>query len=958
MNQVKYALGYGRAISQTNLLKWFLVIAMILFSLFTVNAQQKGQHKIVGKVFQTVEKTKTAPLDLATVAIPDYAIGSYTDYDGDFALYNVPAGKVRLTVKYLGKVDIDTIIDVTRDLRLEFIMQDENFQLVNVVVTAENSKAGQSTSSKISRNAIDHLQATSLADIMSLLPGGLTQNQDLTYNKQANLRNINANTGGKQEFSAMNSFGTSIIKDGAPVSNNANLGTLNSAAIGATTSPLGGTNPFGGIDLRTISTDNIESVEIIRGIPSVQYGDLTAGAIIINSKAGREPLRVNVKANPNTYQFSAGSGFSLGKRKGALNINADYANNTSSIVQSYRIFERSNAKVLYSNKFLDNKLSSNTSLDLVYSRSRLKQNPDDAKYENESKGDNIGGTFNTNGIYQLNAGPLSNIIYVGSVSYTSKKGYDSGYTNSGIMSYSSTVIDGTVLSNRPSQHLNDKDGNPITNFTEADRYNSATMLPSRYKKRYDIEGKEISAYGKLAANFFQQIGRTNHKILVGAEFRTDGNEGKGKYFNANAVPGSGTKEISLRPRSYKDIPYVNQFSLFAQENLNYTVAERQLNITGGIRYDKFSSVSQVFSPRINASFEILPSTLTVRGGYGVTAKAPSMLFLRPEQAYFEYINLNELSNEVIPEADRLLITTTRVFDTENKNLKVAKNKKAEIGFDLKLGQALLYVTAFTEEMKNGYDLSTSLDTYRLIDYTEYKREGDDIVVKGVNPVFASYYTPTNNKVSKSKGLEFDLNLGRINAIRTSFSLNGMWIRSQSYDNDYTFYNPSSASGVQSSSHIAMYDKEMEKYNNERISTNLRVTHNIPEIGFVVTLTGQTIWKEADWYNFKNDVIPVKYISRYDGLVHDFDPAKANDPEFRPLLRSVNESYYIKESYGPLFSFNINVTKELGDYMRVSFFANNMFRSSPSIKSKRTVDGYIQSVPINKFFFGLELSVKI
>ena len=49
-----------------------------------------------------------------------------------------------------------------------------------------------------------------------------------------------------------------------------------------------------------------------------------------------------------------------------------------------------------------------------------------------------------------------------------------------------------------------------------------------------------------------------------------------------------------------------------------------------------------------------------QGGYGIAAKMPSLLYLYPENAYFEYININELANENIPESQRLFMTTTEV----------------------------------------------------------------------------------------------------------------------------------------------------------------------------------------------------------------------------------------------------------------------------------------------------------
>ena len=117
----------------------------------------------------------------------------------------------------------------------------------------------------------------------------------------------------------MNAMGTAIIRDGAPISNNANLSAMSPTVLSGTETPAslaGGASPAGGTDVRSISTENIESIQIVRGIPSVEYGDLTSGAVIINTKAGREPLRVKAKANPNIYQVSMGTGFELGKKKG------------------------------------------------------------------------------------------------------------------------------------------------------------------------------------------------------------------------------------------------------------------------------------------------------------------------------------------------------------------------------------------------------------------------------------------------------------------------------------------------------------------------------------------------------------------------------------------------------------------------------------------------------------------
>lgn len=81
-----------------------------------------------------------------------------------------------MQIQYLGKVSIDTLINVNKDLVLNFTMRNEDFKLKEVTVTATNSRSGKSTSSHISRSAMDHMQATSLYDVMSLMPGGISQN--------------------------------------------------------------------------------------------------------------------------------------------------------------------------------------------------------------------------------------------------------------------------------------------------------------------------------------------------------------------------------------------------------------------------------------------------------------------------------------------------------------------------------------------------------------------------------------------------------------------------------------------------------------------------------------------------------------------------------------------------------------------------------------------------------------
>ena len=937
----------------------YLSLLLCLATIFPLHAQSR-KVTISGKIHEFSEKGKRIPLGYATLYFPDYGMGATSDDNGHYSVSNLPTGKARIQVQFVGKLPIDTLVNVHHDLTLDFTLKNEDFKLEEVVVTATNSQAGKSTASNISRQAMDHLQATSLNDLLALMPGGLSQNSDLSSSQQINIRQISGNSSGEQ---ALNALGTAIIRDGAPVSNNSNLSAMSPTVSGGASALGGGASPSGGVDVRSISTENIESVEIIRGIPSVEYGDLTSGAVIVNTKAGREPLRVKAKANPNVYQVSMGTGYELGKDKGALNVSADYAYNTSDPKATYQHYQRATGKVMYSNAFFNHKLRSNTSLDFIYGKDTRDRNPDDESTQTTSEGQDVGFRLNTNGIWSINKGWLQTVRYVLSGSYTDKQSFYETAYGSASAPYSMTTTDGAILSNFAGQHIFDAEGNQITNFGSEDAKHYAVFLPSSYIGHYEIDSREVNAFAKLTTTLFKQSGNVNNRILLGADFKTDGNVGKGKTFDPTAPPlrSNSNKNSSYRPRPYKDIPFIHQFGLFAEENFTWSIGERDLRMQAGVRFDHASKVGSTWSPRFNASFDLIPRALTLSGGYGITAKMPTLLYLYPEKAYFEYVNINELANESISENERLFMTTTKVYDTENRNLKVAKNHKAEIGLRLNVGKVSASVTAFQERLKNGYSLDYTFDTFNTFMYNEYTRNANgDLILASSLPVLNSFYTPTNHLNVETQGLEFDINVGRIEAIRTAFQLNGAWMRTKSWNDSYHFYD-NSGTAASSRKPVAIYEAGTSKSYRQQFATTLRATHNLPQIGFVVTLTAQTVWNQANWKTFGNDTIPVGYISLEnevtmfpEGKYTSTEQVKADGLDY--LLQNPNHSQAIKESYSPYFCFNMNVTKEISDMLRVSFFANNMFRSYPRMESNRNPGTYTQMN--NRFFFGLELSLTL
>ncbi len=923
-----------------------------------ISGRKNSKYSLTGTVY--VNQKGWEPLSYANILLPQTSTGTMSDANGRFELRNLPEGAVNIVISSLGMVTIDTTLVVYKNMdNVKFYMQENNFALKEVIVTATGNKVGQATSSSIGRTAMDHLQATSLSDILQLLPGGITRNQDLNFSSQVNIRSLSSGN----EAENMNGLGSVIIKDGAPLSNNSNLQALNPTLNGGTSSLGGLSSPAGGLDLRSISMDNVESVEVIRGIPSVQYGDLTSGAVIIHSKAGHEPYKINVKTNPNIIQTSVSKGYALGLKKGNLNIGADYARNILKPTESYAYYQRVTAQALYSNAFFNNRLRSNTSLDFTLGENRRKKNPDDERLQIASNGKEVGFRLNSNGSLNMDWGWLKNIRYTLSGNYTSKKSHYETLVGNANYPYSMTTTDGAVLSNKAGVDVYDINGNKVTNIPAGEENLYANYLPADYLTKYDIDGKEINTFAQVLANLVKESGPLENRINLGVSFKSDGNVGKGKTFDPATPPARSTAiyNATSRPRAYKDIPFVNQLSAFAEENFSYDFGRRELRLQAGVRYDNILGFRDIITPRANITFDIIPSLLILRGGYGITAKAPTVMYMHPENAYFEYVNINTIASSDTPAPQKMLVTTTRTFDTKNNNLKIATNKKAEVGVDLLLGKkARLSVTAFKERMNNGYYMNSVYVPVTYQTYTTGTLPTDGVsfpalIANKEYAVLSQYSSVGNNLTLNTDGVEFDFNSGRIDPIRTTFSLSGAWMKSQSYNNGYTYYSANIVDPAQAP-HIGVYEKGMQKRNEERISTSLRITHNIPRLRMAVTLTTQVIWKDADWYKFGNDSIPMKYINKNDGQMYDFNPADKDKAEFSSIMRQVQTKDYIKESMPPLLSMNINISKEIGDNMRLSFFANNMFSSHPLYAKKRAPGTYIRR---NEYlFFGAELSITL
>ena len=886
-------------------------------------------------------KESGEPLAGVVVGFPDCGIYAASETDGGAVLKGVPEGMWKFSAQMIGMLDYEAEVKVSAGMSpVCVVMVESSFRLDDVVVTARSGAVGASTASSIPRTAIDHLQATSLSDIMELLPGQLSSNPSLTSASKATIRQVGTD--------AMNSLGTSIIVNGAPVSNNANLQVGNTATSGTLTSGYSST-AGSGVDLRQISVDNVESVDVIRGIPSVEYGDLTSGVIIVNPKAGEYPFRIRTKINPTLTQASVSKGFALGKKGGALSADFDYASSLADERRPYQQYRRITANLLYSKTFAE-KLRTTTGFGFYSDLDAQKLDPTDVKYQRKRSAENMGFKFNTNINWQADLSFLKSLKFNLSANYAEQTGYTQEIKGNFGYMVTSAMTDGTVAAN-VSGPVYDNLGNKLTNTDTPGHEASTNILPYEFLTQMTTYGKPLNVFAKAVANMFTEFWGIGNRIIGGVEWKTDVNFGQGKVFDPLMPPSSG-----LRMRPYTDIPALNQFSLYAEDNISKTLWNRDLKVQLGLRFDLVqpgrSEMMNALSPRVNASFEIVPKMLKLRGGWGITAKAPPLVYLYPDKAYFDFVNYSNIGLTGVSEAQELSVLTTKVYDTSNSRLKIARNSKSEIGLDFEWAGMRLSVTAYRELLRNGYSFGTDRSCFQLFELKKYEgieREGTYPLLRysDATNVVVSYYKPLNNSVNDSKGVEFDLDFGQIKPIRTSFVLTGAYMVSDSYSSTESYFqkNPDPKKGYKD---IGVYASgNGSRYS--RFSTNLRVIHNIPKIGFVVSMSVQTIWSDTHEYLGTENIHPIGYISasnlKYTAL-------SEGDPISEDIQKQILDNRLIKETHKPLWLCNLRLTKEIGEYLGFTFFLNNVFRTNPLEESKRNPGTWSSSRNPSQFF-GIE-----
>ena len=844
-----------------------------------------------------------------------------------------PLPRYFLNISYVGFVSIHKEIVVNKDLTLKIELEENTLAIGEVTVTAKQNAAGKSTSSQIGRQAIDHIQATSLADVMQLIPGQEMGNADLTAQQNIQIRQLVNNK--------TSAFGSQIVVDGVPMSNN---GNLSQGGFSTTT--------FDGTDLRQVSADDIESVEVVRGIPSAEYGDLTSGLVIVHSKIGVTPWQVKAKINPGLQNYTVGKGLKL-NNKGVLNVNFDYANAWSDPRNKTRNFDRYTLNLSYGQDFTK-KWHGETKIRLVNAKDWSGDDPD-AKIE---------------GSESENKNNLLSITHNGRISVDKKFSRSINYT----IGYSATQSDSYSKSFVvPSGGRTD-----ILTATESG-YFQVPFIMASYRGEGKTESRPQNFFVKVSNNFLLKHNDLRQNFKYGLEYKFDVNNGKGYYNYNDSLPLK--PNSNGRPRAFSDIPSIHQISAFAEDNLTWKYwGYRQIRFQAGARFtamQPFDDVSTfAVSPRTNLNVE-LTKWWDLRFGVGLNSKTPGLDYLYPDAKYTDriaatYIPQNDLTAQ-------LVVYNTNVYQVKySENLKNATSTKVELGSDFTLpGKRKLTLIVYRDKTPDGFDAATNWLVYRAnyydINHGLIVTDGQKTTIDYSDParvdvVFITDGSVGNTNTTINKGVEMDFDFGEIKAIRTSFYLTGAAQSTKTFSSkkDYASPKPLPTDYINGAPIKMVFGGGLDYNQYKKVLTTLRTVTAIPTLRMVASFSGQAIW-----YNYSKSYIGYQFPEGWldenlnyheitdnmhggfigmDGKYYQEKPSTISSVKITDQIINDNDNEPTKNPVTWLVSARL--TKEFGKTAGLSFYVNNMFFYEPYKHSSKTTT--LEQRNTGTFSFGVEL----
>ncbi len=909
----------------------FILVNILLLITFSTQAQTTQKITIKGKVMDT--ETKQG-IPFASIYIADLYRGTGCDMDGNFQL-SIPAkNSISLQINSLGYAPKK--LELGKKIGFLYIeLQPQSIELAEFTVTANyQDKIGGNV--KIGQEALEYIQPTSVTDALLLLPGSITGSN----NMQAR-NNVSFRQSGNDLSTA---FGMGVTVDGIPMSNDGNRVQMSGFTGNSAIDPNGNSAVNAGIDLRTLSTDHIESITVTKGIASAKEGNLSSGLIQLHSKKGETPLRLRTKLDPLNKLLYIGKGFKLSDRLGTLHIGADVVQSAADVREIKSAYNRITTQINYNNVFYwgESKINFDQKLSFVSSFNNMKSDEEIIENQEKYKTTYQRYTWSTRLEATLNKPIIDKIeLFVSADFSKDNLFHDKKVFNQGISAIQSSLVEGE---------------------------SEGEYLPKNYRTSYSIDNKPRTTYARINANKSGNFtSYLNYTIEAGGTMHRIKNKGKGSIVDPNRPPFPSSSFI--RPRPNYAIPALVNMAYYLDSKLRYEKEQHEFISALGLRGTQMFNLPQQYTlhnklllePRIQFSYTLhhkakgKDMTNTFRAGFGIENKLPSADYLYPDKIYQDFIALNAYFEDP---SKRLLITNTKIHTPENPQIRENKNKKIEIGWDMAWNGYNFSLSAFQEKMAGGIEYFTQYIpvAYTYYDKLKYPVDGKpskEDFNSYLKKDFTTYNTPTNSSKVVKKGIEYRIRIPRIEAIKSEIEINGAYYKTLYTSGVPVMFRPSITENNKPYQFVGIYDG-FDKTYSERFNTNLWINTHIPKLKLIFTNFFQFIWIRSSRLGKNVDIYPSHYMDT-DGVITHITPEGIEaDPRFHSMKRNFLSAKYNTNRLPVSMVLNLKLTKELNKHIRLSFFANNLLDINPIYQNNYLKTQRNWKAP----FFGAEIIMNL
>ncbi|ABQ03797.1 TonB-dependent receptor [Flavobacterium johnsoniae] len=885
---------------------------IIIFLLFTQTIF--SQKTISGTIL-----SKETSTSLSGVFVRDTKTENWTisDKDGNFTITLPYFQDIELNFSILGKKEINQSLKDGQN-SITVYLEDNTLHLKEVMVTA--NKERKYSELTLGTNAINNVQAFSLDDVLQQLPGQKTA--DFTLNEYKNIVFRTASDGNSSKGSK--AFGTSFVINDIPISNNENM-----QALSPNTPTLAGNdygirnkvfnNPNVGVDLREIPTNTIEEIKVIQGIPSAKYGDLTSGLVLITTKVGNSPYRVSASIRDATSELNLTKGIKLDSRN-SMNFGINYLDSKADPRDNLLNYQRISGSFAWKTTDKLSKIKNTLNLS-------VRSNLDDAKHDPDNitadvvKNEKQGFSISNNLMWKP-----SN-IWLDGININSGFSYDRQFS-------------------RKERWIN----RSLTAATDSkeEGIHEAFVIPSQYTSMSTVEGIPISTFVNLETTKTLTT-TTNwvHSISFGLSGRSSSNKGEGRKSSATGLINfyvlaeGGDSKLGYRDYDFNRTRTETQFSGYLEDRV-YKKFEKDkiLNIDYGIRYENQSG-NVSLQPRINSSYS-LNKTFRVRGGFGLSSKAPSLNQLYTGERYLDRLLGSGIYS--YPGVYQKAWILTVVSPGDNLNLKPSKSLKTEGGIDIDLPFANINLTGYYNKLTNGFT-GQQVPVSKEIPQANVITNGTEIPTYEIVGTAKLYYLTNsiqNNTNSEDMGIETIINFRKIKALNLDVSMNASYVKTNDNSKSINYY---ASTNLLSAEKYGVFPSMPTT--NENFTASFNFSYHIPKAGLLLSLRSEHTILRTSYIptsEFPNGYLDATL------TYHEIPQEERSDlQKYGHIIRTIKGTQTKLEDV--LHNFHLRISKDFLNGFSVSFYSTNFLNLKPYYDK----DNLRTMYDIANFSFGTRLN---